>query len=183
MSLCVARVFARTFSRIPHKIVANSISNQQFAMRRGAMRGRRKSGAAEDLMNLVALLPWWLAPGLALAPQSYWLLNGAASRPIPPAQTAKQISELPPTMLWQGFTRARAIRLIQPRPPARPRRLSKRRLCDRPEPRRRLFLRIPRQTTIQAGQKTHGAASSQARRCARQGFVGLLELFWMPRNT
>lgn len=67
------------------------------------MERRRKSGAAEDLMDLVALLSWWL--GWALAPLSYWVLHGVASRPIPPMQTGKQISELLPTMLWPGFAK------------------------------------------------------------------------------
>ncbi len=62
---------------------------------------RRKSGGAEGLMDLVALLPWWA--GTALAALSYWWLHGIATRPQPLVQTGRQISEALPTMMWQGF--------------------------------------------------------------------------------
>lgn len=65
------------------------------------MERRRNSGTAEDLMDVVALLHWWLE--LALAPLSHWVPHGVASRPIPPTQTGKQIGELLPTTLRQGF--------------------------------------------------------------------------------
>ncbi|KQP44632.1 restriction endonuclease [Pseudorhodoferax sp. Leaf274] len=62
---------------------------------------RRRSSTADDLMDLVALLPWW--GGVALAAVSYWLLHAVATRPLPTVQTGKQLSEALPTMLWQGF--------------------------------------------------------------------------------
>ncbi|KQP22814.1 restriction endonuclease [Pseudorhodoferax sp. Leaf267] len=62
---------------------------------------RRKSSTADDLMDLVALLPWWA--GVGLAGLSYWLLHGVATRPLPVVQTGRQISEALPSMLWQGF--------------------------------------------------------------------------------
>lgn len=43
------------------------------------MESRRKSGAAEDLMDLVALLPCWLGVGAGTA-----VLLGAARRGKPP---------------------------------------------------------------------------------------------------
>ena len=65
------------------------------------MRKRRKTSPAEDLMDLVALLPWWL--GVALALLSYCVLHGVVDRPLPTLQTGKQIGDAVPTMLWQGL--------------------------------------------------------------------------------
>ena len=62
---------------------------------------RRKSSTADDLMDLVARLPWWA--GVALAVASYWVLHAVATRPLPSMQTGPQISDALPTMLWQGF--------------------------------------------------------------------------------
>lgn len=63
---------------------------------------RRKSSTADDLMDLVALLPWWA--GVALAVVSYWVLNGVATRPLPVVQTGQQITAAVPAMLWQGLS-------------------------------------------------------------------------------
>lgn len=65
------------------------------------MARRRKSSAAEDLMDLVALLPWWAGVGLALV--SYWLLHAVATRPLPAAQSAQQIGQMATTAIWQGL--------------------------------------------------------------------------------
>lgn len=65
------------------------------------MARRRKSGAAEDLMDLVALLPWWAGVGLALA--SYGVLHAIATRPLPAAHAAQQIGQLATTAIWQGL--------------------------------------------------------------------------------
>ena len=62
---------------------------------------RRKQSPAEDLMDLVALLPWWL--GVALALVSYWVLSGIANRPLPAMQTALPISGVMATMVWRGL--------------------------------------------------------------------------------
>lgn len=62
---------------------------------------RRKSSTADDLMDLVALLPWW--GGVALAAVSYWVLHAIATRPLPTVQSGKQLSDALPSMLWQGF--------------------------------------------------------------------------------
>lgn len=62
---------------------------------------RREPKAADELMDLVALLPWW--GGVALAAVSYWVLHAVASRPLPVAQTGKQNSDAIPSMLWQGL--------------------------------------------------------------------------------
>jgi len=45
--------------------------------------GQKKSGLAEDLLNLVALLPWWAGVGLAMA--SYILLHRLAVPEVPVA--------------------------------------------------------------------------------------------------
>jgi restriction system protein len=58
---------------------------------------QRRSRTADDLMDLVALLPWW--GGVALAA----VLHAVATRRLPVAQTAKQVSDALPTMLWQGL--------------------------------------------------------------------------------
>lgn len=65
------------------------------------MARRRKSSTAEDLMDLVALLPWWA--GVALALTSYWVLHAIATRPLPAAQSAQQIGQLATTAIWQGL--------------------------------------------------------------------------------
>lgn len=65
------------------------------------MARRRKSSTADDLMDLVALLPWW--GGVALASVSYGVLHAVATRPLPSVQTGKQLSEALPSMLIQGL--------------------------------------------------------------------------------
>lgn len=68
------------------------------------MTRRRRSSVAEDLMDLVALLPWWVGVVLALA--SYWVLHAIATRPLPAAQSAHQIGQLATTAIWQGLATA-----------------------------------------------------------------------------
>lgn len=53
------------------------------------MARRKKSSPLEDLMGLVALLPWWA--GLALAVLSYWMLQSYANAPLPAAKTGSDI--------------------------------------------------------------------------------------------
>jgi restriction system protein len=48
------------------------------------MARRNKRSPLEDLMDLVAMLPWWAGVGLALV--SYLLLRGVASQPVAAAQ-------------------------------------------------------------------------------------------------
>lgn len=68
------------------------------------MARRRKQGAADDLMDLVAMLPWWA--GVALAMGSYLLLHSIASAPMPPMTTSQQISGAISTMLIRAFATA-----------------------------------------------------------------------------
>lgn len=65
------------------------------------MARRRKSSTADDLMDLVALLPWW--GGVALAGVSYGVLHAVATRPLPSVQTGKQLGDALPSMLIQGL--------------------------------------------------------------------------------
>lgn len=65
------------------------------------MARRRKSSTAEDLMGLVALLPWWAGVVLALA--SYWVLHAIATRPLATAHSVQQIGQLATTAIWQGL--------------------------------------------------------------------------------
>lgn len=62
---------------------------------------RRKSSAAEDLTDLVALLPWWA--GVALAAVSYWFLHGIATRPLPKIQPGQSMGDFTSTAIWQGL--------------------------------------------------------------------------------
>jgi hypothetical protein len=64
------------------------------------MARRKKSSPAEDLIELVALLPWWA--GVALALLSYLLLHQVAAQPItaaPPGRLSAMVTQ----GLWKGL--------------------------------------------------------------------------------
>ena len=63
------------------------------------MARRRKTSFAEDLMDLVAMLPWW--SGVLLALLSYLLLRGVALQPLTPSSVG-----LPIQALWKGLATA-----------------------------------------------------------------------------
>lgn len=65
---------------------------------------KRKTSTAEDLMDLIAMLPWWA--GIALALTSYMVLHSIAIRPLPAAQSPQQIGQLATTAIWQGLATA-----------------------------------------------------------------------------
>ena len=67
------------------------------------MARRGKSSVAEDLIDLVAMMPWWA--GVALAFAGYWVLHAVATRPLSAAEAAHQGS-LITTSIWQGFATA-----------------------------------------------------------------------------
>ncbi|MGJ7546712.1 restriction endonuclease [Variovorax sp. LT1R16] len=67
------------------------------------MARRRKTGA-DDLMDLVALLPWWA--GLGLAVLSYLVLHALAAAPMPVAHTSQDIGQVAVRGLWRGFAYA-----------------------------------------------------------------------------
>ena len=52
----------------------------------------RKTSPAEDLMDLVAMLPWWA--GVVLAVASYLLLHGVASKEVVATAQPGQVGAL-----------------------------------------------------------------------------------------
>lgn len=65
---------------------------------------RRKTSPLEDLIELAAMLPWWL--GLALALVAYLLLHSYATSPVPLAQDLHQFGEQAGGMVFRGFAMA-----------------------------------------------------------------------------
>jgi restriction system protein len=67
------------------------------------MARHKKSGPAEDLVELIAMLPWWV--GMALAPLSYVLLHQIATQPLtvsaPPGHAGMAVQAL-----WKGLASA-----------------------------------------------------------------------------
>jgi restriction system protein len=68
------------------------------------MARRKKTSPAENLMDLVAMLPWWA--GVMLALLSYPLLHGVASQPIVAATQPGQMSAMVTQGLWKGLASA-----------------------------------------------------------------------------
>ncbi|MFZ2987544.1 hypothetical protein [Ideonella sp.] len=65
------------------------------------MSRRKKSSPADDLLALVAMLPWWA--GVLLALLSYLLLHGVASQPVIAAPQPAQIGAFATQTLWRSF--------------------------------------------------------------------------------
>lgn len=65
------------------------------------MARRKRTGVAEDFLQLVALLPWWC--GLALALVSYLLLHRLAEQPVAAATQAGQLGAVAAQALWRTF--------------------------------------------------------------------------------
>jgi restriction system protein len=63
------------------------------------MARRKKTSAFEDIVEVVAMLPWWV--GVILAVVSYFWLHHVATQPIPPATDLKNISANVGTQLGQ----------------------------------------------------------------------------------
>ena len=68
------------------------------------MARRKKSSPAEDLIELVALLPWWA--GVALALLSYLLLHQVAAQPLTVAAQPGQVGFMFTQGLWKGLASA-----------------------------------------------------------------------------
>lgn len=68
------------------------------------MRRRGRASTAEDLMDLVAMLPWWAGIGLAVL--SYFMLHAVASSPLPVAKTPQDIGQLATSGIWRGLAYA-----------------------------------------------------------------------------
>ncbi len=63
------------------------------------MTRRKKTSPAEDLMDLVAMLPWWAGIGLAVV--SYLLLHGVASQSVVAATQPGQMGAMLTQTLWK----------------------------------------------------------------------------------
>jgi restriction system protein len=68
------------------------------------MARRKKSNPAEDLIELIAMLPWWA--GVALALVSYLLLHQAAAQPLTAPAQPGQLSNMVMQGLWKGMASA-----------------------------------------------------------------------------
>ncbi|QDZ29565.1 restriction endonuclease [Noviherbaspirillum sp. UKPF54] len=62
---------------------------------------KRNSSPAEDLLDLVSMLPWW--SGVALALVSYFVLHALAARVPMTAAQPGQIGQMVSRMLWQSL--------------------------------------------------------------------------------
>jgi restriction system protein len=65
------------------------------------MARRKKTSPAEDLMDLVAMLPWWVGVGAAAV--SYLLLHGVASQSVVAATQPGQMGAMLTQTLWKTF--------------------------------------------------------------------------------
>ena len=65
------------------------------------MARRKKGGPAEDFMELVAVLPWWV--GTTLAVVSYLLLHKLAAQPMAAAAQPGQVHAMVAQGLWKGL--------------------------------------------------------------------------------
>jgi restriction system protein len=68
------------------------------------MARRKRQSTAEDIMDAVALLPWWA--GVALAFASYLFFHWLAGRPQPTISGPGQVGSLFPYMFITGLSRA-----------------------------------------------------------------------------
>ena len=65
------------------------------------MARKRKSSSAEDLIDLVALLPWWV--GVMLSAVAYVWLHGIASQPQVSAQGPGVAGQMAVSAIWHGL--------------------------------------------------------------------------------
>lgn len=70
----------------------------------------RKTGLAEDLIELIATLPWWVGVGLAIA--AYVVFSSIAAQPIVISSQPGQIGTAISTSIWKAV--ASAARYIAP---------------------------------------------------------------------
>lgn len=62
---------------------------------------RKRTSAAEDLLDLIAMLPWWT--GVLLALISYLLLHAVAAQPVAAAPQPGQMGAMLTQTLWRTF--------------------------------------------------------------------------------
>jgi restriction system protein len=67
------------------------------------MARRGKTSPAEDIMDLVAMLPWWV--GIVLALVSYLLLHGVASQQVGSTAQPGQVGAKVTQTRWKTLTR------------------------------------------------------------------------------
>jgi restriction system protein len=84
--------------RGPHRHANGTIVAKQGE---GMARRKRKSGG-EDLMDVIALLPWWA--GMAIAITSYLFFHALAKRPPPTLTNANQIGAALPGLWLSGVS-------------------------------------------------------------------------------
>lgn len=65
------------------------------------MARRRQSSTADDLIELVALLPWWAGAGLAIG--SYLALHALAAVPLLPAKSPQDLGSMVTGSIWRTF--------------------------------------------------------------------------------
>lgn len=65
------------------------------------MARRSKSSPAEDMMDLIALLPWWV--GVLLAVVSYLFLQAVAAQPVTVSGAPGQIGAAMTSAVWKGL--------------------------------------------------------------------------------
>jgi restriction system protein len=63
--------------------------------------GRRRKSSADDVVDLVALLPWWL--GVALAGLSYLTLHRIADQPLPVSTQPAQLGAVAVQAMWHAL--------------------------------------------------------------------------------
>ena len=68
------------------------------------MARRRKTRPAEDLMDLVSLLPWWA--GVALALLFYVVLHRVAAQQVVAAAAPGQIGDMVTQTVWKSLASA-----------------------------------------------------------------------------
>ena len=62
---------------------------------------RRQSSTAEDLLDLVAMLPWWAGIGFAFL--SYLVLHAVATAPLPVVKTPSDVGQIASASIWRGL--------------------------------------------------------------------------------
>lgn len=62
---------------------------------------RSKTSPAEDLIDLVALMPWWA--GVALAVVFYLWLSSVAATPLPVPNSPQAVSQMMSATMWRGL--------------------------------------------------------------------------------
>ena len=68
------------------------------------MARRRRNSAADDWVDLVALMPWWA--GLGLAVVSFLVLRSLANMPLPSVVPGQGASHLVTASIWRGMALA-----------------------------------------------------------------------------